>query len=177
MIKSLTRLFELAGVGEGEEMTDLAMPGGTVTRCVKRGGVYVPVGRVSVYPTGLIARPPREELAEINRRLQGERNQQIRVTLQDRRKEITKRDVHNHERSVEMWANIQRTGLGDSVESVRAILDVLLAAGAAPTLSQEVGVPGSGGSLRVEPKWKDVGEGRRLLTTVITLGVSQPKGS
>jgi hypothetical protein len=76
-----------------------------------------------------------------------------------------------------MWANVQRAGLGDSVESVKAMLTVLLDAGAAPTLSQEVEVPGSGGGLRISPKWKDIGEGRRLLTTIITLGVSKPKGA
>jgi len=123
----------------------------------------------------LIARPHREELAEINRRLQGERNQAVRASLEERKKVILRREIHNHERSQEMWENVQRAGFGDSVESVKAILSVLLAAGAEPTLSQEVGVAGSGGTLRVLPKWKDIGEGRRLLTTIITLGVTKPK--
>jgi Skp family chaperone for outer membrane proteins len=74
MVPVLTRLFELAGVGEGDEMVDLPMPNGAVARCVKRGTALVPIGRVSIYPTGLIARPHLEELDDINRQLQGERS-------------------------------------------------------------------------------------------------------
>jgi hypothetical protein len=175
MVPLLTRLFELAGVGGADNVVDLQMPGGMTSRCVRRGNVFVPIGRIAIYPMALIARPHWEELAEINRRLQGERNQQARTELEERKKIIVRREVHNHERSQEMWQNVRRAGLGDSVESVKAMLSVLLDAGAAPTLQQELGVPGSVGSLRVLPKWKEIGEGRQLLTTIIVLGVTKPK--
>lgn len=175
IIPLLARLFELAGIGHADEIVDLPMPGGIVSRCVQRGSVFVPIGRICIYPMALVARPHREELADINRRLQGERDRQVRSSLEERKKVIVRREIHNHDRSQEMWQSVQRAGLGDSVANVRAILTLLLDAGAAPTLNQELGVAGSGGSLRVMAKWKDIGEGRLLLTTIIILGVTKPK--
>jgi hypothetical protein len=177
LVPQLTRLFELAGVGAGEEIVDLPMPGGITSRCVKRGSVYVPIGRVSIFPSALVPRAHEERLAEINRQLQaGERDQSVRRALEEERQRIRDRELHNYERSQEMWESVQRAGLGDTVESVKAILAVLLEAGAAPVLSQDVGVAGTGGRLNIRPVWKEIGEGRRLLTTIILQGVSKPGG-
>jgi Skp family chaperone for outer membrane proteins len=174
MVIPLTRLFELAGVGAGDEVVTLPIPTGGEYRCAKRGSVFIPIGRVSVYPTGLVARYPAQRLREINDLLQGGlRDPGRRKQLEAERKVIKDRDQHNDERSQEMWLNLQKAGLGDSVESINAVLRVLLDAGASVSVGQDVSVRGSGGTLHMDPKWKEIGEGRRLLTTVMFTGVTR----
>jgi hypothetical protein len=179
LVPILTKLFEILGVGEGDELIDVFPPTGGTVRCVRRGDVAVPIGRVSVFLTGLVPRAHMEELRDINKRLQGgERDQAIRRDLEKRRKEIVNREKHNYERSQEMWESIQSAGRDDSVESVNAILSVLLDGGAAPELAQELTVPGTTGNLILEPVWRSdrLPTGERYLNTVIITGVTSPSG-
>ena len=176
MVEPFTRLFELAGVGAGEDIIDQPKANGGTYRCVRRGNAVIPIGRISVYVSGLVARYPANELRRINETLQGgERNPVLRKQLEERKKEIKKRDQHNDERSQDMWVNVQKAGLGDSVESCNAVLRVLLDAGATVVVDQDISVSGTGGTLHLAAKWKEgIDQGGRLLTTVILTGVTKP---
>jgi hypothetical protein len=179
LVPILTQLFEILGVGESDEVVDVTPPGTTQKiRCVKRGVALVPIGRISIFPMGLVARAPAEELAMINQQLKGERDQARRSELEARREFIKKKPLHNKERSDQMWEMVQAAGLDDSIESINRIASVLLDAGAEPTLSQEITVQGSARGLRLQPKWKDdLPGGERYLTTLIVMGLTAPAGS
>ena len=172
IIPILTHLFELLGVGAGEELIDVQSPIGPVIRCVKRANVIVPVGKVAIFLMGLSPRGPREELRDVRFQLQGERNQAKRKQLEEHRDELLKK-VHANERSQEMWEQVQQAGFDDSVASVNAILNTLLVAGAQPTLAQKVTAEGGCGGLILAPVWKTLPTGDRYLSSVIAKGVSR----
>jgi len=155
---------------QGLEIVDVLAPNGKIVLCAKEGLVLVPIDKVAIYVMGKVKKYPVEELKELQELKQTDRkNFEANAGNARRLKEI-KNLKHSYERSQEMFASINKIGLGDSVNDIIVIIRHLFAVGKEVDVQSPVRHPskldGLLGTLKVLSTWAVLPDGMRYLSSI-----------
>lgn len=153
------------------EEVDVTAPNGRVIKCIARGSVLVPKGKIEIYACGKVLFPEHEELAQLRKERRPNQQKFSKNLAKVRRLDQLERKEGNQRNSLNNLAALLKVGMSDSAEDMAKIVEHLLDIGEQVTIN-ELGkllrskLAAPLGLLTVLSAWKVIDHDKKYLTTI-----------